>query len=31
LLDYDNAMEMDTEYECSEIVGKMLKELNGEG
>lgn len=31
LLDYDDGMEMDTEYECSEAVGKILKELNGEG
>ena len=30
-LDYDNAIEMDTEYEASETIGKVLKQLNGEG
>ena len=31
LLDYSDGVEMDMEYECSETVGKVLKELNGEG
>jgi hypothetical protein len=31
MLNYDDGMEMDTEYECSETMGKILKTLNGEG
>jgi hypothetical protein len=31
LLNYEDGLEMDTEYECSETVGKILKTLNGEG
>ena len=30
-LNYNDPIEMDTEYECSDVVGKILKQLNGEG
>jgi hypothetical protein len=30
-LNQNNLFEMDTEFECSDKVGEMLKHLNGEG